>query len=240
MIREFLYERVTAALRAAYGSLGDPPVLPRERFPTAELFERNWQQLAAEARRIFEVPNKVPTFGQIMPEQESLASADGKPWRLFVAQAYGYKVPSAQRLAPVLCSLTARCPDVLSAAYSWIPPGKVIPPHRGPFRGILRYTLGLHVPQARGEGERVSLVIDGIEHPLREGQGILWDDTYLHSSQNTTQQARTVLLLDVKRASLPGLLALVNALVISIAYLGALRTFRKHAKNIANPAPKIP
>lgn len=240
MIREFVYERATAALRGAYGTLDEPPVLPRDRFRGGELFEQKWKELAEEARRIFEVPSKVPTFGEIMPEQEPLASADGKAWRLFVAKAYGYKVPSAPLLAPILCNLTAQCPDVLSATYSWIPAGKVIPPHRGPFRGVLRYTLGLHVPEAQSEGERVSLVIDGKEHRLREGQSILWDDTYVHSSLNTTQQPRTVLLLDVRRRSLPVLLGFLNFCVIGITYLGAYLTLRKHAQTIANRAGKIP
>ena len=240
VIREFVYDRATAALRAAYGSLDEPPVLPRERFGSGELFELRWQELAEEARRIFAVPTKVPTFGEIMPEQEALASADGKAWRLFVAQAYGYKVPLASVLAPVLCRLVAQCPEVLSATYSWIPAGKVIPPHRGPNRGILRYTLGLQVPEAQGEGERVSLMIDGKEHRLREGQSILWDDTYLHSSLNTTQQPRTVLLLDIRRRPLPFFLGLLNSFVMGITYVGAFLTLRKHAERIVNRARRIP
>jgi aspartate beta-hydroxylase len=175
-----------------------------------------------------------------MPEQEALASADGKAWRLFVAQAYGYKVPHAPVLAPVLCSLIAQCPDVLSATYSWIPAGKVIPSHRGPHRGILRYTLGLQVPEAQSQGERVSLVIDGKEHRLREGQSILWDDTYLHSSLNTTQQPRTVLLLDIRRRPLPFFLGLLNSVVIGITYFGAFLTLRKHAESIVNRARQMP
>lgn len=240
VIREIVYERATAALRAVYGLLDEPPVLPRERFGEAELFEQNWQELAQEARRIFAVPSKVPTFGEIMPEQEALASADGKAWRLFVARAYGYKVPLAPQIAPVLCGLIAQCPDVLSATYSWIPAGKIIPPHRGPFRGILRYTLGLHVPEARGEGERVSLVIDGQEHRLKEGESILWDDTYMHSSLNTTHESRTVLLLDVRRRPLPAVLGLLNSFVIRITYIGAFLTLRKHAESIAIRARQIP
>lgn len=238
--REFFYERATLLLRAAYATLDEPPVLARERFRAGELFEQNWKELAEEARRIFEVPNKVPTFGEIMPEQEPLASADGKAWRLFVAKAYGYKVPLAPSLAPVLCNLTAQCPDVLSAAYSWVPAGKVIPPHRGPFRGILRYTLGLQVPEARGEGERVSLVIDGKEHRLREGQAILWDDTYVHSSLNTTQRPRMVLLLDIRRKPLPALLDWLSFFVIGITHLGAYLTLRKHVATIASRAGQTP
>lgn len=65
-------------------------------------------------------------------------------------------------------------------------------PHAGPQRAVLRYQLGLVVP----EPEACELRVAGTLARWREGEGMLWDDTFEHSAANRGTRPRVVLWLD--------------------------------------------
>jgi len=225
-IRAQLYDFSCKILRNLFAQITDPPILPPDRFRNAALFENAWQELATEANKLFQEPDAVPSFGDIMPEQEELSSYGNKSWRLFVVKSYGYTVPKARSEATQLSALLDKAPEVLSAAYSWIPGGKIIPTHAGPFRGVLRYSLGLVVPEGPGPTQRTTLTVADKEYVLRAGHSILWDDTFPHSVENSTDRPRIVLLLDVKRDHQPLHLRITSAIVIFCAGIGSYFTLR--------------
>ena len=47
------------------------------------------------------------------------------------------------------------------------------------------------------------LMIDGHSYHLVEGEGFLWDNTFLHSAINRSSQSRVVLLFEVFRKDQP-------------------------------------
>ena len=47
------------------------------------------------------------------------------------------------------------------------------------------------------------LVIDGQSYHLQEGEGFLWDDTFLHSAINRSSQPKVVWLFNVFRKEQP-------------------------------------
>jgi aspartate beta-hydroxylase len=121
--------------------------------------------------------------------------------------------------APVTAGIVASCPNVLSASFSFLAPGKHIPPHRGPFRGVVRFHLGLSMPRkANGELGAV-LWVDGEPHLLDNGDTMVWDDTYTHEVLNATDDVRIALLLDVWREGMP-----VDMRALSGAIVGMVRT----------------
>ena len=83
--------------------------------------------------------------------------------------------------------------------FSILAPGKHIPPHKGPYKGIIRYQLALKVPKS---GE-CKLLVDNTPYFWKEGEGVLFDDTYTHEVVNNSTEHRIALLLDVKR-KVPG------------------------------------
>ena len=85
-----------------------------------------------------------------------------------------------------------------SAYFSILAPGKHIPPHKGPYKGILRYQLAISVP--KGE---CKILVGSKPYYWKEGESILFDDTYIHEVVNNTEGYRVALLLDVKR-NIPG------------------------------------
>jgi len=67
--------------------------------------------------------------------------------------------------------------------------------HRDPVAGSLRYHLGLVTPTHPG-GCRI--VVDSIPYSWRDGEDSLFDETYIHYAENTTDQTR-ILFCDVER-----------------------------------------
>jgi aspartate beta-hydroxylase len=194
-------------------------------FPGASDFALCWRELRAEA---FSVRlEEVPRFHEVMRQQTAISANDGRDWRTFVAKAYGTSVKRNIGRCPVLAGLLEKHPDVLSATFSYLAPGKHIPLHRGPFRGILRLHLGLSMPLAEDGRPGAILWIDGKPFHIGDGETLLWDDTYPHEVLNATGKVRIALLLDVRRPGMPADVALLSSLVVRT--MGSIARFHPEA-----------
>jgi beta-hydroxylase len=98
-----------------------------------------------------------------------------------------------------------------SAMFSILAGNKRLPPHRGPYKGVLRYHLGLKVPQPDRCGIRVREQVARWE----EGKELIFDDTYEHEAWNDGAEPRVVLFVDFLRP-LPFPLSTVNRAVIRV------------------------
>ena len=106
-------------------------------------------------------------------------------------------------------ALIERIPGMTTAMFSILSERGHIPAHYGPFKGILRYHLGLPVPQ----GAR--LRVGDEVRPWKEGEGFIFDDTFEHEAWNPGPGDRVVLFVDLTRP-LPGVLDIVNRGVFQI------------------------
>lgn len=219
---ERLYERGARLMRRVYDRrLHDAAVLDCERhFPDAARFAANWRPIRAEALEVATGLARIPRFHEIMHEQADISANDGRDWRMYIMQAYGVRFPRNLARCPTLAAIVAQSPDVLSASFSFLAPGKHIPPHRGPFRGILRGYLVLSMPLDAEGRPAATLTVDGHAHRLHEGQFLLWDDTFEHEVFNASDEVRIVLLLDIRRRLMPGGLRLLSNAVIALVRLG--------------------
>jgi hypothetical protein len=109
-------------------------------------FARAWPEIRDEALTVARRLSQVPRFHEIMKEQTAISDNDGRDWRMFILKAYGIANPPNMAICPVLASIAAASPEVLSVSISFLAPGKHIPSHRGPFRGVLRFYLVLSMP----------------------------------------------------------------------------------------------
>src|SRR5262249_5758145 len=96
---------------------------------------------------------------------------------------------------------------------------KHIPRHCGPFRGILRFHLGLSVPIAADDRPAAVLIIDGQEYRLANGECLLWDDTYPHEVRNAAGEMRVALLFDVWRPGMPADMRLLSKLIVRLVQI---------------------
>jgi len=224
-----LYDASTNLIRRIYDSrISGPPVLDwASHFPEGERFTEAWRDIREEALKVAGRLQEVPLFHELTPSQAPISANDAREWRLLVLKAYGVTVPANLARCPVLAELLSSTPDVLSAALSFLAPGKHIPPHRGPFRGVLRFYLGLSVPTDAQGHISTALTIDGTEYLIGDGEGLLWDDTFPHEVWNRSDQVRIALLLDVRRRGLPRDMALLSRLLV-----GAIGTAIRLRKDV--------
>jgi aspartate beta-hydroxylase len=226
-----LYDRTADAVRWLYDRrIAAPPVLDESvYFPQVAEFQRAWKSIRDEALEVARTLGQVPRFHELMQEQAPISANDGHDWRVFVLRAYGVDIRKNSSRCPVTAALVSACPNVLSASFSFLAPGKHIPPHRGPFRGVVRCHLGLSMP--RGVDGRVGAIlwIDGKEHRINDGEYLVWDDTYTHEVLNQTDNIRVALLLDIWRHGMPADMSALSHAIVGLVRLGMLMRRRPFA-----------
>lgn len=217
-----LYDQTATMIRWIYDSrIVGPPVLDLyEHFPAGLRFVESWRALRDEAMGLAERLGEVPRFHEIMPEQTAISANDARDWRMFIIKAYGIEVPDNKARCPRLAAIVEALPEVLSASYSFMAPGKHIPAHRGPFRGVLRFYLALSMPRLADGRPGAVLTVADSEYRLADGDFMLWDDTYPHEVRNESDRMRAVLLLDVWRPGMPADMQLFSRALISIVRAG--------------------
>ncbi len=221
-----IYDHLADAVRRIYDfRIHTPAILDTARyFPQASQIVPAWQQIRSEALSNTGRLSSVPRFHELMSAQTSISANDGRDWRVFVLKAYGFDIRQNLDRCPATAELIARCPSILSASFSFLAPGKHIPPHRGPFRGIVRFHLGLSVPLGEDGKPGAILRVDDVEYRLGDGDCLLWDDTYSHEVLNATNEVRVALLLDVWRSEMPAdMIALSHLIVASARVAAAMR-----------------
>jgi aspartate beta-hydroxylase len=219
----FFYDRTAALIRTIYDSrIAGPPLLDADvYFPEAALFAAAWRDIRNEAEPLIAHLPSVPRFHEIMREQEAISINDNRDWRIFVLKAYGVSCPKNMEACPRLAAIVAAVPGVLSASISFMAPHKHIPSHRGPFRGVIRFYMGLSVPRRTDDGRPAAVLkVDGVEYRVGDGDWMLWDDTYPHEVLNDSDTVRSVLVLDVWRRDMPLDMELFSRLLIGAVGLG--------------------
>jgi len=78
--------------------------------------------------------------------------------------------------------------------------------HRDPYAGSLRYHLGLATPNSPD----CYIEVDGQRYYWKDGEAVMFDETFIHHAANTTDQQRVILFCDVERPLHGRILAAVN------------------------------
>lgn len=188
------------------------PYLDPATFAWTQRLEANWTAIRDELDAVLVHRDDLPAFHEINADVSDIADSD---WRTFFFYGFGFRAEANLRRCPRTATLLADIPGLTTAFFSILSPGVRLPPHRGPWRGVLRYHLGLMVPEP---AEGCGLSVDGTVAHWREGGSLLFDDCYEHAAWNETTGTRVVLFLDVVRpCRLPG--SLINRVVIKGAGL---------------------
>ncbi|MDX1671817.1 MAG: aspartyl/asparaginyl beta-hydroxylase domain-containing protein [Balneolaceae bacterium] len=177
-----------------YSKVPTTPLLDPYRFNWPALLEKNWHAIRWEMNHILEFRETLPNFQEISEDQQSISDDDN--WKTYFLYGFGYKAAANCARCPQTTRLIEQIPGMKTAFFSILKPGKHIPEHRGVFKGILRYHLGLKVPEPR---EQCWFRIGDQMLHWEEGKSLLFDDTYPHEVKNDTGGTRVVLLIDVVR-----------------------------------------
>jgi aspartate beta-hydroxylase len=217
-----LYDFIADTARWVYDRrITAPPILDEAvYFPEVSSFARSWITMRDEALAVASALSSVPRFHDLMQAQAPISSNDDRDWRVFVLRAYGVDIKPNLARCPATAALIAKCPSVLSASFSFLEPGKHIPRHRGPFRGVVRCHIGLSMPRDSDGRPGAILWIDDVEHRLDDGDFLVWDDTYPHEVLNSTDRLRVALLLDIWRQGMPADMFALSYLIVRAVRLG--------------------
>lgn len=158
-------------------------------FPHLEAFRQNWKLLSEEAARVY--------APEMAHSDRGFAFKDigGAGWRQFFIRWHGTIDPAAVAFCPGTSQLVHAAPEIKIAFFSIVEPKAHIKPHIGPYRGVLRYQLGLRTPNDL----RCYISVDGTRDTYYDGHDVIFDDTYIHEVANGCDQPRVILFLDIER-----------------------------------------
>ncbi|MDX2133914.1 MAG: aspartyl/asparaginyl beta-hydroxylase domain-containing protein [Saprospiraceae bacterium] len=174
--------------------VGDHPFYAKDQFPWVKDIESNWLKIRAELEEVMRNGDSIPNFLDVSPGQYRIDNEPGK-WKTFFLYGYGYKVEANIARCPETARLVEQIPGMKTAFFSILAPGKHIPPHRGPYAGVLRYHLGLIVP----DPEKIRIRVHNEIGHWHEGDSLIFDDTYEHEVWNDSNGTRVVLFVDFVR-----------------------------------------
>ena len=196
-----------------YSLVPDTPFLATSDFSWVRTLEGDWELIRAELDRLLQAPERIPNFQDISRDQYNITRDD--KWKSYFLYGYGYKMENNCKACPETTRILESIPDMFTAFFSVLAPGKHIPLHRGPYRGLLRCHLALVVPEPRRD---CWIEVGGETSTWEEGRCIVFDDTYRHRVENNTGGRRVVLFIDIKRPlKFPG--SLLNRVVLFLIRL---------------------
>ena len=193
-------------LMYACSTVPTTPFIDVDRFPELAPLSENWTMLRDEALKLFD---EGYIRGAAKHNDIGFHSFFKGGYKRFYLKWYGEPPPSAKALTPKSVELIESIPSINAAMFAVLPPGAKLGAHRDPFAGSLRYHLGLATPNA----ETCSIAVDGQTYAWRDGEGVVFDETYVHSAENRSDVTRIILFCDIDRPLAPRPVAALNRLV---------------------------
>jgi aspartate beta-hydroxylase/beta-hydroxylase len=173
--------------------------------PQLRELERAYPQIRKELDALMADRVAMPNYHEVNRPATEISSTTQGNWKVFMLELLGHKPEQNRVRCPATVAAVDKVPGVLQAFFSVLDPGKSIPLHDGPYIGYLRYHLGLRVPK----DEPPSIVVAGQPYTWKEGEGVMFDDSWPHEVINHSREPRVVLIVDVPRP-MPLLPNLVN------------------------------
>ncbi len=175
-----------------FSAVPSDPILEVDRFPQLKVLRENWRLFREEALALYEK-------GKVRAPEKSddlvFINLYRRGWKRFHLKWYGDFFPSAEQWCPRSVEVLRSVPEVRAASFTLLPAGGTIGKHRDPLAGALRYHLGLVTPNS----DQCRIWIDGEPYTWRDGEDIVFDETYMHWARNDTEQDRIILFCDVER-----------------------------------------
>src|SRR5690606_19207991 len=116
-------------------------------FPWVAEIEKDWKLIRAELDEVLKDRDELPSFHEITKEVETITTDNN--WKTFFLAGYGIECEENRRRCPNTIKALEKIPGMKTAMFSILSAGKHIPAHRGPYNGVLRFHLGLVVPEPR-------------------------------------------------------------------------------------------
>jgi ornithine lipid ester-linked acyl 2-hydroxylase len=174
--------------------VGDTDFFDLTDFPWTQRVEARWPAIRAEVESVLHDHEHLPNFQDISTDQLQITQDDR--WKTFFFYGYGFQVDAHLERCPETARALAEIPGCTTAMFSILSPHKRIPPHGGPYKGVLRYHLALKVPES---ADACGIKVASATRNWEEGKSLVFDDVWEHSAWNDTDGTRVVLFVDFIR-----------------------------------------
>ena len=152
------------------------------KFEFTSILESNWLLIRQELEQL-QMENFIPWPEKFLYDQG---------WEVFGLYAFGNKLHENCRLCPETTRLIEMIPGISTSGFSSLAPGTHITAHVGYSKAVLRFHLGLIVP------DKCTLRVGNQTRNWQEGKCLIFDDTVEHEAWNLGNKTRIVLLIDFK------------------------------------------
>ena len=175
-----------------FSKIPNKPFLNPADFPDLSPLQDHWEEIRAEGQNLLRA-GEIKRSNQY--DDVGFNSFFKTGWKRFYVKWYDEPLPSAKALCPKTVELVQSIPSINAAMFALLPPGSKLGAHRDPFAGSLRYHLGLVTPNA----DTCHIVVDGEPYFWRDGEPVMFDETYIHTAENRSDVTRIILFCDVER-----------------------------------------
>jgi beta-hydroxylase len=180
------------AFMYAFSRVRAKPYLPAAALPELGVLRAHWQQIRDEALAL-RAAQEIKASDQY--NDVGFNSFFRFGWKRFYLKWYDEAHPSARKACPQTTQLLQSIPSVKAAMFAELPAGARLMKHRDPYAGSLRYHLGLVTPNDDG----CWIDVDGERYSWRDGEDVVFDETFIHHAKNETAIDRIILFCDVER-----------------------------------------
>lgn len=179
---------------AASSRVGTTAFFEEAYFPWLDSLKSEWEAVRDEADAVRAMRDRLPAFQDISEEVGYISKDD--QWKTFMFLGYGFRCKRNLEQCPATAHALRHIPGVRTAFFSILAPGKELPPHRGPYNGVLRLHLGLVIPEP---AERCWIRVQTERRYWQPGEVLIFDDSLEHEVHNDTDAERVVLFIDFLR-----------------------------------------
>jgi aspartyl/asparaginyl beta-hydroxylase (cupin superfamily) len=212
-------------------------------YPELRLLENDYATVRKECQELLGMKERI-TDVEALGGGYTDGGIHAIQWKSFMFKS-GEFIESNCRMAPETTKILERIPNLYTAFFSILEPHQYVTPHFGYYKGFLRYHLGVIIPgnnidrsawlrvnadRADNDRDDHSLIEKGEKYYWHDGEGVMFDDTYLHDAANDSDEVRVVLWLDVAR-KMPFWLHAFNKLFLFIAHRDdSIKVIRNNAR----------
>jgi aspartate beta-hydroxylase/beta-hydroxylase len=164
-------------------------------YPQLRQIDDKYDVIRDEMMRLLPEKDSIPRYHELDAGQTDISAETAHDWKVFMLFAMGEKPEQNRAKCPQTAEVLDQIPDLFQAFFSILDPGKHVPAHCGPYRGYLRYHLGLKVPANNQPSIRVKDQV----YTWQEGESVLFDDSWDHEVTNASDEIRVVLIVDILR-----------------------------------------
>ena len=167
-----------------------------EIFPISKEFEKNYLNIKHD---FINYKHPIQPFFNILPDffigNKNNEIKENKFWKILPIKTTGTILPTIKYFPSIQKIIHHK--SIHNAFFSVLDPQFKIPPHIGPYKGYLRYHLGIIIPQEKDK--KPFIIVGNKKYYWKEGEGILFDDMFEHYVENPTNYQRVVLFIDIIR-----------------------------------------